>query len=66
MCSNKPCITSVCGLQLKICVVIIGALELLVTLIASVLNIVKYSVSYDDSEAYERECQNKDVCIGEL
>ena len=63
MCCSKPCFKSVFGLDLGTAVIIIGVLELVVTIIATVLNVVKYSEYY---EAYGEECQGKDVCIGPL
>ena len=63
MCGSRPCFKSVFGLDLATAVIIIGVLELLVTIIATVLNVVKYSEYY---EAYREECEDKDVCIGPL
>jgi len=65
MCGQRPCFSSVCGLPLSTSVVIIGLLELLVTLVATILNILKYLGNLDsDSEEYQQECADKDVCIG--
>ena len=66
MCGSKPCISSVFGLELRVAVVIIGVLELIVTIIATVLNVVKYTKHFDDPVAYEEACADKDVCIGKL
>ena len=64
MCGSKPCISSVFGLELRVAVVIIGVLELIVTIIATILNVVKYTKHFDDPVAYEEACADKDVCIG--
>ena len=45
-------------------VVIIGVLELIVTIIATILNVVKYTKHFDDPVAYKEACADKDVCIG--
>ena len=63
MCGSRPCFKSVFGLDLATAVIIIGVLELVVTIIATLLNVIKYSEYY---EAYGEECQDKDVCIGPL
>ena len=63
MCGNRPCFNSVLGIELGTSVFIIGVIELLVTIIATVLNVVKYAKYYD---AYGEECEDKDVCIGPL
>ena len=63
MCTT-PCIGSVCGLELRLSVVIIGVVQLLVTVVATVLNVVKYSNNLEDKLAYNRECLDKDICIG--
>ena len=64
MCGSRPCFKSVFGLDLATAVIIIGVLELVVTVIATVLNVVKYSEYYDAYD--EEECEDKDVCIGPL
>ena len=46
MCGGRPCFTSVCGLSLQKSVIVIGILELLITVIATILNIIKYARSY--------------------
>ena len=61
MCGGKPCFTSVCGLSLQKSVMIIGFVQLGITLIATILNVVKMSRGYDDEE-----CEGKDVCIGAI
>ena len=45
MCGGRPCFTSVCGLSLQKSVIVIGILELLITVIATILNIIKYARS---------------------
>ena len=63
MCGSRPCFKSVFGLDLGTAVIIIGVLELVVTIIATVLNVIKYSERYD---GFGEECEDKDVCIGPL
>ena len=59
----RPCFTSCFGIPLQTSVIIVGVVELFITIIATVLNVVKYSKFLDpDSE----ECEGKDVCIGPL
>lgn len=61
--STSCCFDSVCGVSLTKSVIIIGILELCLTLVATVLNIVKYAGAMD---TYGEECEGKDVCIGPL
>ena len=63
MCGDKPCFESFFGLPLQLTVIIIGVLELLITIVATILNVVKYA-KYLDPEG--PECEGKDVCIGPL
>ena len=60
MCGGRPCFSSCCGLSLQKSVVIIGIIELVITAIATILNIVKYAkgVGYFDDE-YNNECDDK-------
>lgn len=60
---GPPCFNSLCGLDLALAVIIIGLMELALTIIATALNVVKYAAYYD---AYGEECEDKDVCIGPL
>jgi len=62
MCHEKPCFTTVCGLPLKTSVLGIGLLELVITVIATALNVVKF-VSHVELFT---ECEDKDVCVGPL
>jgi hypothetical protein len=60
---TRPCFSSCLGLPLQTTVIVIGLLELLITIVATVLNVVKYAKFMDpDGE----ECEGKDVCIGPL
>ena len=61
MCGGRPCFTSVCGLSLQKSVLIIGFIQLGLTLIATILNVVKMSQGYDPEE-----CDGKDICIGAI
>lgn len=61
MCGGRPCFTSVCGLSLQKTVLIIGFVQLGITIIATILNVVKMSRGYD-----EDECDGKDICIGAI
>jgi len=60
MCGG-PIIPSVFGLPLNKSVIIVGVIELVITIIATILNVLKYSQGYDQSE-----CEGKDVCLGPL
>ena len=62
MCGGRPCFTSCCGISLQKSVIIVGVLELVLTVIATILNIVKYAKSigaldndYSDSD----KCEDK-------
>merc|ERR1712110_77746 len=59
----RPCFTSCFGIPLQTSVIIVGVIELFITIIATVLNIVKYA-KYLDPDG--DECEGKDVCIGPL
>ena len=60
MCGGRPCFNSVCGISLQKSVIIVGVLELVLTVIVTILNIVKYAKSIgalDDD--YNSECDDK-------
>ena len=59
MCGARPCLSSVCGLELRVAVITIGGAELLLTLVATVLNVAKYASHYT-----EDGCRERDVCLG--
>ena len=59
MCGARPCLSSVCGLELRVAVIAIGGAELLLTLVATVLNVAKYASHYT-----EDGCRDRDVCFG--
>merc|ERR1712158_332326 len=56
---GPPCFRSVCGMPLQKAVYIIGLIELIITVIVTIANVVKYSQFVN-----EEDCQGKDVCIG--
>merc|ERR1712048_1517109 len=58
---GPPCFKSVCGLPLQKAVYIIGLIELIITVIVTIANVVKYSQFVN-----EEDCQGKDVCIGPI
>ena len=60
MCGGKPCFNSVCGLSLQKSVIIIGFVQLGITVIATILNVIKLSKGYQD------DCDGKDICIGPI
>ena len=63
MCHQKPCFTSLCGLPLTSLVPAIGLLELGMTVVATTLNVIKYT---QHLELVGEECLTRDVCIGPL
>ena len=63
MCHEEPCFTSVFGLSLRSAVLDIGLLELGMTLVATTLNVIKYTQYLD---LFGEECLSKDVCVGPL
>merc|ERR1712200_101297 len=58
---GPPCFRSVCGMPLQKAVYIIGLIELIITVIVTTANVVKYSQFVN-----EGDCQGKDVCIGPI
>merc|ERR1712170_326153 len=66
MCGGRPCFTSCCGLSLQKTVIVIGIIELVITLIATILNIIKYANSIGAFDEDYKECDDKDVCIGPI
>merc|ERR1712116_7429 len=58
---GPPCFRSVCGMPLQKAVYIIGLIELIITVIVTIANVVKYSQFVN-----EEDCQGKDVCIGPI
>merc|ERR1711928_63584 len=62
---EKRCVdhlaSSVCGMPLQKAVYIIGLIELIITVIVTIANVVKYSQFVN-----EENCQGKDVCIGPI
>jgi len=63
MCNERPCFTSVLGIPLKAAVFDIGVIELAITVIATTLNVIKYTQYV---ELFGDECESRDVCIGPL
>merc|ERR1712200_30667 len=58
---GPPCFRSVCGMPLQKAVYIIGLIELIITVIVTIANVVKYSQFVN-----EEDCEGKDVCIGPI
>merc|ERR1712203_506214 len=58
---GPPCFRSVCGMPLQKAVYIIGLIELIITVIVTIANVVKYSQFIN-----EEDCEGKDVCIGPI
>ena len=63
MCGSGPCFRTVCGVPLQRAVLIVGYIELSITIIATILNVIKYEGFLDN---YSVECNGKDVCFGPL
>ena len=63
MCHQKPCFTSLCGLPLTSLVPAIGLLELGMTVVATTLNVIKYTQHLD---LFGEDCGGKAVCVGPL
>merc|ERR1712051_908015 len=59
--NKKMCFRSVCGMPLQTAVYIIGLVELIITVIVTIANVVKYSKFVN-----EEDCEGKDVCIGPI
>merc|ERR1711890_118342 len=58
---GQPCFRSVCGMPLQKAVYIIGLVELIITVLVTIANVVKYSKFVN-----EEDCEGKDVCIGPI
>merc|ERR1711881_415063 len=58
---GQPCFRSVCGMPLQTAEYIIGLVELIITVIVTIANVVKYSKFVN-----EEDCEGKDVCIGPI
>ena len=63
MCGGEPCFRSVFGIPLQKTVIIVGYVELVITIIATILNVFRYKSAF---ASYGDECDGKDVCIGPL
>jgi hypothetical protein len=63
MCGGGPCFNTFFGIPLQLTVIIIGVIELIITIVATILNVVKYAQFVDP---YGEECAGKDVCYGPL
>jgi len=66
MCGGSPCVKSVCGLSLQTTVIGIGILELVITIIATILNIIKYASAVGAFDDDNSECAGRDVCWGPI
>merc|ERR1712158_347621 len=60
---GPPCFRSVCGFPLQKAVYIIGLVELTITVIVTIANVVKYSKNVTEDGEF---CKGKDVCIGPI
>ena len=60
---TRPCFSSCFGLPLQTTVIIVGIIELVITIIATFLNVVKLTRKIDTEG---EECKGKDICIGPL
>merc|ERR1712066_830473 len=60
---GPPCFRSVCGFPLQKAVYIIGLVELTITVIVTIANVVKYSKNVTEDGEF---CEGKDVCIGPI
>merc|ERR1711953_958953 len=58
---GPPCFRSVCGFPLQKAVYIIGLVELTITVIVTIANVVKYSKNVNEDGEF---CDGKDVFIG--
>merc|ERR1712018_470204 len=58
---GQPCFRSVCGMPLQKAVYIIGLVELIITILVTIANVLKYSKFVN-----EEDCEGKDVCIGPI
>ena len=63
MCRGKPCFTRVFGQPLRLVVLYLGLVELLITLVVTTLNVIKYTQYV---ELFGEECASKAVCVGPL
>ena len=65
MCGGRPCFTSVCGVSLQRAIMVLGGVQLALTLIATLLNSLKYSrISGVFDEDFDESCGDVEVCIG--
>eukprot|EP00092_Neocalanus_flemingeri_P048189 GFUD01054915.1.p1 GENE.GFUD01054915.1~~GFUD01054915.1.p1 ORF type:complete len:211 (+),score=45.79 GFUD01054915.1:202-834(+) len=60
MCGREPCFRSVFGIPLQKAVLIVGIIELSITIIATILNVLRFA------DGYVNDCDGEDVCIGPL
>ena len=60
---GQPTFNTVFGQPLRSVVVYIGLLELTITLVATVLNLIKYTQHLD---LFGEDCAGKAVCVGPL
>ena len=63
MCGGEPCVRSVFGVPLQRSVLIIGYIELGITVIATILNTIKYATN---RTGYDYACGDQDICFGPL
>ena len=63
MLPGQPCFTTVFGQNIRLVVLHIGLLELVLTLAATTLNVIKYTQYV---QLFGEDCAGKDVCLGPL
>ena len=59
----QPCLTGLCGQPLRLLVLQAGLLQLVLTLAATTLNVLKYTQFV---QLFGEDCASKDVCLGPL
>ena len=60
---GQPCFTTVFGQNIRRVVLHIGLVELLITLVVTTLNVIKYTQYV---QLFGEDCASKDVCVGPL
>ena len=63
MCPGQPCFTTVFGQNIRLVLLHIGLLELVLTLVVTTLNLIKYTKNL---HLVGEDCATKDVCLGPL
>ena len=64
MCGGRPFFNSCCGLSLQKSVIVIGIIELIITLIATILNMIKLKFGpFGAFDERYKECIGRDLCF---